>query len=202
MNNKGLTLVELIAVLVILSVMALIVTPNIYGSIKNYKEQLYETQIDNIKEAGKNWATDNITMLPEDDTYALSVDIKTLQDGGYLKDKLDNPKGGYFDDTNTFVLIECQKIEDETNNLATNYKYKYGAYYDINEYIIKMAIKYAKSQKISSNTSYTVTDLQNNGYIVNNIKDTNGNNISIPSKEVVVEVNEESNEVKYEASIK
>ena len=60
MNRKGLTLVELLAVIVVLAVVALIVTPNILSSISKSHERMYETQLDNIKSAAKNWAADMI----------------------------------------------------------------------------------------------------------------------------------------------
>ena len=60
MNNKGLTLVEVIAVLVVLSIIAVIVTPNIAISIKDYKERTLETQLSSVKGALKNWTADNI----------------------------------------------------------------------------------------------------------------------------------------------
>ena len=51
--KKGFTLVELIATLIVLSIVALIVVPNIYDSIVEYREQLYETQLTAIETSTK-----------------------------------------------------------------------------------------------------------------------------------------------------
>lgn len=210
MNKNGLTLVEMIAVLIILSVVAIIVTPNIYVSIRDYKTQLYQTQMDNIKEAGKNWATDNITnaYFPTSNTTSLKVSVQELQTGGYIEDKLTNPKeGGYFDDSEVFVLIDCQYIEDETNNLTPNYKYFYSVYEDIIDYEKKRAIKYIKKNGNQS-TTITVDKLRTEGYIAQQIVNTKGENIIIPTNsiEVVVTVTENAktgkDEYTYEAKIK
>ena len=40
MNNKGLTLVEVIAVLVILSIVAVIITPNVSQNLVDYKNKV------------------------------------------------------------------------------------------------------------------------------------------------------------------
>lgn len=210
MNKNGLTLVEMIAVLVILSVVAVIVTPNIYVSIRDYKEQLYQTQMDNIKEAGKNWSTDNISNIyfPTSNTTSLKVSVQELQTGGYIEDKLTNPKaGGYFDDGEVFVLVDCQYIEDETNNLTPNYKYFYNVYEDISDYERARAIKYVKKNG-NKTTTVTVDKLQQEGYIAQKILNTKGENITIPKKsiEVVVTVTENpktgKDEYTYEAKIK
>lgn len=195
MNKKGLTLIELIAVLAILSVIALIVTPNIYVSIKNYKNQLYEAQMDNIKEAGKSWTTDNIDKV---NVGVTTVGIKELQTGGYLKDKLDNPKdGGYFDDTTAFVLITCTEVSDETGSLTTNYKYTYEVYLSMDEYIEKVAIKKAKKDienKEGKSITYNLKDFEINAQY-------NDPKLTIPKDgSVTVTITKEGDNYNYEAS--
>lgn len=202
MNNKGLTLVEVIAVLVILSIIAVIVTPNIAVSIKDYKERALESQLSSIKGALKNWTADNISKVTcsEEGNTALYIPIKTLQDDAYLDDKIANPNGGYMDDTDSFGLVSCKSIIDETNKYEPNYKYSYGAYLDISDYIKKMAIEYVKDNS-NQTANVTVTTLKNNGYIYNSIVKTNGDSVTVPSKSVHVQVDTvENNKNKYEAT--
>lgn len=205
MNNKGLTLIEVIGTLILLSVVALIVTPNIYQTIKEYQQQLFDTQMNNIKEAGKNWSADNIDKVPTSNSYALKISVKELQNEGYIDDKLKNPRdGNYFDDSEIFVLISCDYIQDETNNISSNYKYTYGVYENIEDYLKKMAMKYAKD---NSNISATVTtnNLKQKKYVANIIKDLSGNTIQIPSKTLEVtatESNEKVGEYIYSVTIK
>lgn len=189
MKNRGFTLVEMISVLIILSVVALIVTPNIYVSIRDYKDRLYETQMDSIKQSGKNWAVDHIDKLPIASDTALAVTIKELQEDGYIADQLENPKdGGYFDDSSVFVLIICDYIEDETENLASNYKYQYYVYNGVKDYQKAMAIQYAKTKKITSDTSISTSSLKSENYISKKIVYTTGKELSIPNNTIQIKV--------------
>lgn len=119
MNKKGLTLVELMAVIVILSLIALIITPNAISAINRYRDKMYETQLDNIISGAKNWAADMISerhcliCVPEDNLItdldcsqggegcveasmtsgkSTSVTLAELEDDGYVKENLENPK--------------------------------------------------------------------------------------------------------------
>lgn len=120
-NNKGLTLVELMAVISVLAVVALIVTPNVLSSIRKSRQRLYDTQLDNIISSAKNWAADEIVRkhclicVPESGSTktkdaclkdggegcveaaktsgeVLNVYLSDLQDNGYIDDELINPK--------------------------------------------------------------------------------------------------------------
>ena len=48
MENKGFTLVELLATLTILAILAVIVFPNIFGILNRSNESAYESQVDSI----------------------------------------------------------------------------------------------------------------------------------------------------------
>lgn len=189
MNKRGFTLVEMISVLIILSVVALIVTPNIYVSIRDYKNRLYETQMDSIRQSGKNWAVDHIDSLPTSNDTALAVTIKELQDDGYIEDKLENPRdGGYFDNSSVFVLITCNYVEDETENLASNYKYQYFVYNGVSDYQQAMAVEYAKTKKITSNTNINTLSLKSENYISKKIVYTTGKELSVPNSTIQIKV--------------
>lgn len=59
MERKGFTLVELLAVLVILSILALIIIPSVSGTIKQSRESAYEKQIHTLETAAKKWGLEN-----------------------------------------------------------------------------------------------------------------------------------------------
>lgn len=156
MKNKGFTLVELIATLIVLSIVALIVVPNIYENIKEAKNGIKITQLESIVDSAKEWAADHITELSiEKDTY---VFLKDLQSGGYIDYNLyKNADGEQYND-NLFILIESKVIEaDEWNN--ENYKYTY-TIYDTNEkHLSYLASLYVKANNITSNKTVTLSDL-------------------------------------------
>lgn len=114
MNNKGFTLAELLGVLVVLALIAMIAVPSVSSSLKTYKKKVCVVQLDNIIEAGRTWAADNITKLPEteeSDDY-LDVSLDTLMKYGYLDEDTKNPK-------------TKEKFEDDLVVRIQKYKNKY-----------------------------------------------------------------------------
>ena len=59
MKNKGFTLVELLAVIVILGILITIAVPSILGVSKNVKEKSYTTKISIIESAGVSYGEKN-----------------------------------------------------------------------------------------------------------------------------------------------
>lgn len=55
MNKKGFTLVELLAIIVVMGIVAVLVAPNIIKSFKKSKEKSYDILIKNIETAGENY---------------------------------------------------------------------------------------------------------------------------------------------------
>ncbi len=58
MKKKGFTLVELLAVIIILGVIALITFPIVDNSIKNSKQAALEQTIDSILESARNYSVE------------------------------------------------------------------------------------------------------------------------------------------------
>ncbi|HZG88492.1 competence type IV pilus major pilin ComGC [Paenibacillus sp.] len=79
-NQKGLTLVELLAVIVILGVIAAIAVPSIGGIIANSKTSADTQSVALIKEAAERYAYDKNLA-----TSVTSVTIADLVSNGYLK---------------------------------------------------------------------------------------------------------------------
>lgn len=89
MKNKGFTLVELLTVMALLSIIAFIVYPTVEDYVSGARNKAYNTQIDNIEAAAKNWAADNISKLPDEgETYTIT--LGTLISGNYI-DEVENP---------------------------------------------------------------------------------------------------------------
>lgn len=195
--KKGLTLVELVAVLTILAIIALIVTPNIMVSVQEYKDQAYETEIQAIEGAAKNWTADHISEItvPETNGYTVSIylPINELVDDGYFEEDVKDPKnGGTFEDNDheTFAIINCSLIRDEFGIKSDNYKYTYEAYTSKEEYIEKKVLQYAKDNEIKTTNSsseeieITPNDLISNGYIASQITEYGSNTTFNPFSEV------------------
>ena len=92
--KKGFTLIEVIAVIVILGIIGLIAVPISNSAVKRSKEKLYNEQIDKIISACKNYILENDDADP-DENYTRYVSIEILQNTGYLgKEEIIDPKTG------------------------------------------------------------------------------------------------------------
>ncbi len=91
MNKRGFTLVELLAVIVLLGLIALIAAPAITGIIKQSKESLSDSQKQSIEMSAKNWATENMSKLPSDGECII-VTLSTLKSEGFADLEIKDPK--------------------------------------------------------------------------------------------------------------
>lgn len=191
MKNKGFTLIELIATLIILSIVALIVTPNILVSISDYKKQVYDNNISAIKSAAISWAADNVSNenFPTDESSSLIVPLENIIEAGHLDENIkDLVNGGYFDDEDheTYVIINCKNIivDDE----IVNTKYTYDVYISDNDFVEQSAIDYAKDNNIKSTTTFNISELMGT-YIKNNIVYPTGSEKIIDIDKVTITYN-------------
>lgn len=89
MNKKGITLVELLATLVILGVIALIVFPNVYGIIKDKRENINNYQKEIIISSAESYIADYINEgnTINCDSTGISISIGKLIAEGYLSEE-------------------------------------------------------------------------------------------------------------------
>lgn len=91
MKDKGFTLAELLGVIVILGLISMIAVPAVNQSIKRYKAELLEVQINNIITSAKNWGVDHLLELPDSEGQTYTITIKMLQQEGYIGKDIKNP---------------------------------------------------------------------------------------------------------------
>ena len=113
MFKKGFTLVELLAIIVILAVIALIATPIVKDSIANSKEQALKETINSIERAAYNYGYQNDIGY---DTNYKKLTLDELISKGFLKGDIINPVTN--EKMNGCVLYRW----NETNN---QYEFKY-----------------------------------------------------------------------------
>lgn len=89
--KKGFTLIEIIAIVIILGVIGLIGTIAISNTLRENRQKLYNTQIDNIKNSAKTWASKNLFLLPEQNGESLTLTLWYLKQEGYVQEDVTNP---------------------------------------------------------------------------------------------------------------
>ena len=90
MNKRGFTLVELLAVIIILSLLALLTSTAVTKLVKDSKGDLNMTQVELIKSAAQTWGADNLTGLPAAGECSY-LTLANLKDYGLLDSNLKDP---------------------------------------------------------------------------------------------------------------
>lgn len=92
-NNRGFTLVELIAVITLLSAIILVTVPVIINTIKKNDLKLSENFENSLKQAAEFYVERNRDNFPDLDNIGENIEIPTedLVKAGYLKQDLENP---------------------------------------------------------------------------------------------------------------
>lgn len=104
MNKKGFTLIELLGAIVILSLLALIAVPAVTKTVKDNKQKLYDTQLENIRSSAKAWGADNIDKLP-DDGACIYFDLGTLKEAGLVENDIKDPRNSKLLEDSMFIKI-------------------------------------------------------------------------------------------------
>lgn len=91
-NEKGLTLIELLAVIVILGIIAAIAIPSIGGLIDNSKKDAHVANAQQMINAAKIAVTADKDLIPANGKYTV-LPLAYLEDKGYLETVKD-PDGG------------------------------------------------------------------------------------------------------------
>ena len=84
-NKKGFTLIELIAVIIIIGLVALIAIPFFTRSFEDFKKNFYVNLSTTFLNGGKEFFSDNSRYLPRRYLYTQTVSLETLQNEHYLK---------------------------------------------------------------------------------------------------------------------
>lgn len=114
--KRAFTLTELIAVIIILGVIASIAFPVITNLLIKSKEELYNSQVQMIKESAFKWGIENINELSETEKVYLSVE--QLIQAGLIKQKsLKDPRNEE-KEMNGCIIIEY-------NDSYSTYEYDY-----------------------------------------------------------------------------
>ena len=113
MKKNGFTLVELLGVIILIGVLSMLAVPIVRNLIKDSKKELYEEQIKQIEQGLKNWAHDNIFLLPEDNGV-VTLSLGQLAQSGHVNYKIENPKNN-----------KCFSTESELTITKYNNSYVY-----------------------------------------------------------------------------
>ena len=95
MNKKGFTLIEMLAIIILLSVIALITYPIINNVVSDSKDEIYDKQISELVRLANTWVTKNMDSLEIKNGYKYYLSFNELFEQGFVsKEDIINPKTG------------------------------------------------------------------------------------------------------------
>lgn len=120
--KKGFTLIELMAVVVIISLVCLLTFPNIVNQIKKSKDANKDNVEKVVISAAKKYVNDNIDKYNEEGDYCISV--QELIDNDYLKEDIVKDEENDITDYSVSLMLsdkyvyELKKVcKENTSNI-------------------------------------------------------------------------------------
>ena len=113
LNNKGFTLVELLAVLVILVAIMSIAIPSISSSLERSKAKQEESRAKLLKSAAELYVTDHRNNITKS---TCDIKIQTLYDENYIDEEATKDSDG------EYITEKCVEYSKEATGTIT-YKY-------------------------------------------------------------------------------
>lgn len=120
MNKRGFTLVELLAVIIILSLLALLTSTAVTNLVKDSRNDLSSTQMELIKSAAQTWGADNLTGLPADGECSY-LTLVNLKDYGLIDSNIKDPNTNEKISDDLKIKISTTKNQN-SGKLITTYE--------------------------------------------------------------------------------
>jgi len=114
MKKNGFSLVELMAVLVIIGVVSLIVIKIIQKTLLKSKQESYEIQVREIKKMASKWTLDEIDLLDTTHLNPMYLPLSVLKEAAYFDNELRDPR-------DKSVMDGCIKITYENEQYVYTY---------------------------------------------------------------------------------
>ena len=102
-NNKGFTLVELLATISILAIIMLIAIPNVVGVVQKSRNKTYVEDAKKMISLAKYKVKSDVKIKNALGNGSVCISLKYLDSGKEIKDA---PNGGEYDTEKSYVLVE------------------------------------------------------------------------------------------------
>ena len=134
-NNKGFTLIELIATIALLAIIAIISFVSINGVINQSKVNNCESLEMNIKTAAKEYVSDNRykNTFDSDNNKEEVIDVKLLIDNHYLSEDIVNPFDNSKNIDESKIGIKIELKDDYSAKSVSIYKKSDNSVYSCNK---------------------------------------------------------------------
>ena len=121
-NNKGFTMIELLAVVVIMGLLTTIAVPAVYKYVTRARGTSTDTMMKSTFEAAENYMMDHNIIVKAGDNY--SIDIKDLVEEQYLEPLIDPISNSNRCDTDTNSKVYVWRDPNFLDSAIPVYKYR------------------------------------------------------------------------------
>ena len=122
MKNKGFTMIELLAVIMILGIITTIAIVGVTSYVNGGRDQTYAEHEETLKRATQNYLMDHSEMIPSNKDDNVRIEASALKDESYVE-KLEDPRSRT--DCVGYSYIKVVKTNENTSanfNSALDYK--------------------------------------------------------------------------------
>lgn len=193
MNRKGFSLIELIAMMVVLGILMLITVPNIAGIIKNNRENILKEDINKLVANAKTRVN---TKQAKNPTGLNECAVMTLSYVDSNNDMKEGINGGRYSQAESFLVIR-KELENPGENIYT-YRYYVRLVEEVERAsgIVKYEVPLTEHDELSNNSRtylkgeppteelYIDMNVASNGEalnVINRLGEENGNSIECSS---------------------
>lgn len=106
MNNKGFSLVELLAVIIILGLISIITVPTIINKYNENKEKQYNQLVSSLESSAKIYTENHIDILNNVTTQGTKITIEMLIKEELISANTKDPKTGEVLNKNSYVIVK------------------------------------------------------------------------------------------------
>lgn len=130
--KKAFTLIEMLAVIIVISIIMLILIPVVTRNLSDSKENVYNNLINKMISATSDWMIKNSDDLPEEGE-SISITLGMLQSEGLISTDLKNPKTDNLFPSDMVINIAYVKANKDNPKLEYGkYKGDYSIVVDVN----------------------------------------------------------------------
>lgn len=130
--KKAFTLIEMLAVIIVISIIMLILIPVVTRNLSDSKENVYNNLINKMISATSDWMIKNSDDLPEEGE-SISITLGMLQSEGLISTDLKNPKTDSLFPSDMVINIAYIKANKDNPKLEYGkYKGDYSIVVDVN----------------------------------------------------------------------
>ena len=149
-RKKGFTLIEIMAIIILLSVISIIIYPVINNTISKSEDDLYDQQIEELVRLSNAWVAGNAIDLVPKEGFTYDLTFEELATQGYIVEKdIINPKTGE-------VFPGCMKVT--YNSVDSNYNVSYDEACEAETGDVTPIINLVVDEGVINSAGYAVRD--------------------------------------------